>query len=126
MFFKSLNIFTFFQESFVNMENMLDLMDEPIEVSDISNAPDLIASRGKIEFKNVSFFYKPERPILKDITFEVNPGDTVAIVGPTGSGKTTIMRLLFRFFDVTDGAITFDGQNISKVSQNSLRKHIGM
>jgi len=114
------------QESFVNMENMLDLMEEPIEVSDLPNAPDLITSRGKIEFKDVTFYYTPERPILKNISFEVNPGETVAIVGPTGSGKTTVMRLLFRFFDVKEGAICFDGQNVCQVSQNSLRKHIGV
>ena len=75
---------------------------------------------------DVTFYYTPERPILKNISFEVNPGDTVAIVGPTGSGKTTIMRLLFRFFDVKEGSIHFDGQNISQVTQNSLRKHIGV
>lgn len=114
------------QESFVNMENMLDLMDEAVEVKDSSNAPDLIASRGKIEFCNVSFGYKPERPILKDVSFEVQPGQTLAIVGPTGSGKTTIMRLLFRFFDVNQGAILFDGQDIRKVAQRSLRKNIGV
>jgi len=114
------------QESFVNMENMLDLMDESIEVKDVANAPDLIATRGKIEFRNVSFHYKPERQILKDISFEITPGQTVAIVGPTGSGKTTIMRLLFRFFDVTEGSILFDGQEIKYVSQNSLRKQIGV
>lgn len=114
------------QESFVNMENMLDLMDEPVEVKDTLNAPDLIASRGKIEFKNVSFAYNPERPILSDVSFEVNPGETMAIVGPTGSGKTTIMRLLFRFFDVQEGVICFDGQDIRKVSQTSLRRHIGV
>ncbi len=114
------------QESFVNMENMLDLMDEAVEIKDSSNAPDLIASRGKIEFCNVSFGYKPERPILKDVSFEVQPGQTLAIVGPTGSGKTTIMRLLFRFFDVNQGAILFDGQDIRKVAQRSLRKNIGV
>lgn len=114
------------QESFVNMENMLDLMEEPIEVKDIPGAPDLVASRGKIQFENVGFFYKAERPILKNISFEVNPGQTLAIVGPTGAGKTTIMRLLFRFFDVDEGAILFDGQDIRKVAQNSLRKQIGV
>jgi len=105
---------------------MLDLMDEAVEIKDSSNAPDLIASRGKIEFCNVSFGYKPERPILKDVSFEVQPGQTLAIVGPTGSGKTTIMRLLFRFFDVNQGAILFDGQDIRKVAQRSLRKNIGV
>ena len=114
------------QESFVNMENMFDLIEEPIEVKDVPNAPDLLAARGKIEFKNVHFHYKPERKILKGLNFEVNPGETVAIVGPTGAGKSTIMRLVFRFFDVQEGEILFDGQNIKHVSQTSLRKHIGV
>ena len=114
------------QDAFVNMENMLDLMDEPLEVKDVPNALDLIPSKGKIEFKNVSFAYQIERPILKNINFEINPGETIAIVGPTGSGKTTLMRLLFRFFDVQEGTILFDGQNIKNITQNSLRKHIGV
>ena len=98
------------------MENMLDLMEEPAEIKDVANAPDLIASRGKIEFKNVTFHYSPERQILKEVSFEVNPGETVAIVGPTGAGKTTIMRLLFRFFDINGGQILFDNQDIKTVA----------
>lgn len=114
------------QESFVNMENMLDLMEEPLEIKDAPNALELIPTKGKLEFKEVSFGYKPERPILKNVSFVVNPGETVAIVGPTGAGKTTIMRLLFRFFDLDHGAIVFDGQDIKMVKQKSLRKHIGV
>ena len=107
------------------MENMLDLMEEPLEIKDLPNALELIPSKGKIEFKNVSFSYQAERQILKNINFEINAGETIGIVGPTGSGKTTLMRLLFRFFDVQDGVILFDGQDIKHVTQNSLRKHIG-
>jgi len=114
------------QDAFVNMENMLDLMEEPLEIKDVPNALELIPSKGKIEFKNVSFSYQPERQILKNINFEINAGETIGIVGPTGSGKTTLMRLLFRFFDVQDGVILFDGQDIKHVTQNSLRKHIGV
>ena len=114
------------QDAFVNMENMLDLMEEPLEIKDTPNAPELMPSKGKIEFKDVSFSYSPERPILKNITFEINSGETIGIVGPTGSGKTTLMRLLFRFFDVQEGSILFDGQDIKSVTQHSLRKHIGV
>ena len=91
---------------------MLDLLDEPVEVQDPTNALELSPKNAKIEFQDVSFYYSPERPILKNISFTINPGETVGIVGPTGSGKSTIMRLLFRLFDVQDGSILFDGQDI--------------
>jgi ATP-binding cassette subfamily B (MDR/TAP) protein 6 len=119
-------LYRIIQESFINMENMMDLLEEPTEIKDVMNAPDLLATRGKIEFKNVSFYYGIERPILKNVSFVVGPGETCAIVGPTGSGKSTMMRLLFRFFDIQEGVILFDEQNIRNVAQNSLRKHIGV
>ena len=84
------------QNTFVGLEKMLDLLDEPVEIQDHPNAFELSPTNAKIEFKNVSFSYNPERPILKNISFTINPGETVGIVGPTGSGKSTIMRLLFR------------------------------
>jgi len=114
------------QDAFVNMENMLELMEEPIEVKDIPNALPLMALHGKIDFRNVSFHYAEDRQILKNLNFTVNPGQTFAIVGPTGSGKTTVMRLLFRFYDVQEGHIFVDNQNIAEVTQNSLRKAIGV
>lgn len=119
-------LYRIIQESFVNMENMLDLLDEPCEVVDVANAPALLPSKGKIEFRDVSFSYNVDRPILKALSFVVEPGNTCAIVGPTGSGKTTIMRLLFRFYDIQDGVILLDEQNIANVTQTSLRKHIGV
>nr|AHK05635.1 ATP-binding cassette transporter sub-family B member 6 [Tigriopus japonicus] len=114
------------QESFINMENMLELMDEPQEISDRPNAMPIMVTQGKIEFKNVNFHYGPDRPILKDISFIANPGETVALVGATGSGKSTIVRLLFRFYDVQSGSILIDDQNIQTVTQASVRKAIGV
>ena len=105
---------------------MLQLLEEPIEVQDLPNAPELEANQGKIEFKDVSFSYLPEWPILKNVSFIINPGETVGIVGPTGSGKSTIMRLIFRLFDAQEGSILFDGQDVKSVTQYSLRKNIGV
>ena len=79
------------QDAFVNMENMLDLMEEPLEIKDVPNALELIPSKGKIEFKNVSFSYQPERQILKNINFEINAGETIGIVGPTGKKKYSMI-----------------------------------
>ncbi|XP_035688914.1 ATP-binding cassette sub-family B member 6, mitochondrial-like [Branchiostoma floridae] len=114
------------QAAFIDMENMFDLLKEKQEVKDIPGARSLVVTKGRIEFDNVSFYYQQERNILKDISFTVHPGQTVALVGPTGSGKSTIIRLLFRFYDVMGGAIRIDGQDISKVTQNSLRRSIGV
>ncbi|MDG7677790.1 ATP-binding cassette domain-containing protein, partial [Streptococcus pneumoniae] len=77
-------------------------------------------------FNNVSFAYDPSRPILRNISFEVPSGKTIAIVGPSGAGKSTISRLLYRFYDVQQGSVTIDGQDIREVSQVSLRHAIGM
>merc|ERR1719376_1627039 len=120
------------QESFVNMENMFDLMAEEVEVTDSPNALPLMALKGKIDFRDVSFSYGggagggDSRPILKGISFSAEPGQMVAIVGPTGAGKTTLMRLLFRFYDPQEGDIFFDNQNIRHVTQKSLRNAIGV
>lgn len=114
------------QKNFVDMENMFDLMKEEQEVIDAPSAPDLVCTRGGIDFSNVTFGYSPEKIILKNVSFTIGPGKTIALVGPSGAGKSTIMRLLFRFYDVTSGAIVIDGQNIKTVSQSSLRKAIGV
>ena len=90
------NSYSTFQKTLVDLEKMIDLLNEPVEIQDPPNALELTPKNAKIEFKNVSFSYNPERPILKNISFTINPGETVGIVGPTGSGKSTIMRLLFR------------------------------
>jgi len=108
------------------MENMFDLMNITPDVSDVPDAKDLVLKNGKVEFRNVTFSYQPERIVLQNISFVVEPGKTLALVGPSGSGKSTIVRLLFRFFDVDSGTIIIDDQNIQLVTQNSLRKAIGV
>ncbi|XP_014772784.1 ATP-binding cassette sub-family B member 6 [Octopus bimaculoides] len=114
------------QQSFIDMENMFDLINEEEEVCDIPGAKELQLKEGKIEFKNVQFHYEPSRPILKNISFTVLPGQTFALVGQTGSGKSTIVRLLFRFYDIQGGNIAIDNQDISLVTQSSLRQYIGV
>ncbi|EFA05094.1 ATP-binding cassette sub-family B member 6 [Tribolium castaneum] len=114
------------QKNFVDMENMFDLLKEDQEVIDAPNAGPIAVKRGAVEFNNVSFGYLPERLVLKNVTFSVPQGKTVALVGPSGSGKSTIIRLLFRFYDVETGSVIIDGQNIKTVTQESLRRAIGV
>ncbi|CAL8084250.1 unnamed protein product [Calicophoron daubneyi] len=114
------------QTCFVDMENMFDLLDAKVDLKDVPGAPALCVQGGEIEFRNVSFYYQVERPILKNISFRVPPGRTVALVGQSGAGKSTIVRLLFRFYDVTEGEVLIDKQNVSAVAQNSLRRSIGV
>ena len=113
------------QKNFVDMENMFELLREEQEVIDAPGAGPLIVKRGQVEFNNVNFGYVPERVILKNVSFVAPAGKTIAFVGPTGSGKSTIMRLLFRFYDVEQGSISIDGQNVKTVKQDSLRNAIG-
>ncbi len=114
------------RQALIDMEAMFDLLGVEIDVADRPGAPPLAIAGGRIEFRNVAFGYDPRRPILKDLSFIVEPGKTLAIVGPSGAGKSTISRLLFRFYDVTGGAILIDGQNIAEVEQASLRSAIGV
>lgn len=114
------------QKNFVDMENMFDLLKEEEEVVDAPGSAALLTAGGGIEFNNVNFGYTPEKIVLKNINFVVPAGKTVAIVGPSGGGKSTIVRLLFRFYDVQSGSILIDGQNIKLVTQQSLRQAIGV
>lgn len=108
------------------MENMFELLREEQEVIDAPGAGLLDVKRGQVEFSNVSFSYTPEKLVLRNISFTVPAGKTVALVGPSGAGKSTVMRLLFRFYDVEQGAILIDGQNVKTVKQKSLRSAIGI
>ncbi len=114
------------RQSLTDMEAMFRLLDQKREVVDDPDAPDLVVSQGRVAFRNVHFGYDPQREILKGVSFEVPEGGTIAIVGPSGAGKSTISRLLFRFYDVTEGAIEIDGQDLRSVNQNSLRRAIGI
>ena len=109
-----------------DMQRLFDLMQLAPDVSDLPNAPDLLATNGEIEFRDVDFHYQPEREILHGLSFRVPAGHKVAVVGHSGAGKSTIARLLFRFYDVTGGSIAIDGQDIRDVTQQSLRAAIGI
>jgi ATP-binding cassette subfamily B protein len=114
------------RQSLVDMGEMFDLLEQPTEVSDRPDAPDLKINGGRIELDNLQFGYDPERQILKGISLDIPAGKTVAIVGATGSGKSTIGRLLFRFYDVTGGSLKIDGQDIRDVTQSSLHEANGV
>ncbi|HEV7464378.1 MAG TPA: ABC transporter ATP-binding protein/permease [Methyloceanibacter sp.] len=114
------------KQGLIDIETMFALLHEAPEIVDRPGAKPLRVKRGEIKFENVSFAYDPERPILKDVSFEVPAGKMVAIVGPSGAGKSTISRILFRFYELSRGRVTIDGQNIRDVTQASLRAAIGM
>lgn len=114
------------KHSFADMDLFFKLMNHQPEVVDAPQARSLKIQQGAIEFKNVSFSYQKERLILNKINFRVEPGQKLAIVGSSGSGKSTIVRLLFRFYDVSDGQILIDGQDLRELTQQSLRHHIGI
>ena len=114
------------KQSLTDIEQMMGLLKIRPEIEDRPGAPDLAVKRGMVAFRNVDFRYDPRREILRNVDFAVPPGARVAIVGPSGAGKSTIARLLFRFYDVSDGAIEIDGQDIRDVTQDSLRRAIGV
>ena len=108
------------------LERIFETIDEPVEVKDAPDAMDMPPIKGDVSFENVKFSYEDGVPILKDVSFDVKQGQTIAIVGPTGAGKTTIVNLLSRFYNVDSGKVLIDGIDISKVKIHSLRTQMGV
>ncbi len=117
--------FNVLQSALASSEKIFDVLDTVPEINDEEDAIELVDFKGEIEFKNVWFQYIKDEWILKDVSFKVNPNDTVAFVGATGSGKTTIMSLIVRNYDIQKGQILIDGIDIKRIKRSSLRKHIG-
>ena len=114
------------KQALVDMERMFSLLRIAPEVRDRPDARALRIAGGEVAFEGGSFGYDPRRPVLKDITFRIGAGRTLAVVGPSGSGKSTLARLLFRFWDTDDGRILIDGQDIRDITQDSLRRAVGI
>ena len=114
------------RQALIDMDEMFDLLEQPAEIEDKPDAAALNVSAGEVSFSNVSFGYEPERTILKGVSFTARPGKMIAIVGASGAGKSTIGRLLFRFYDVNGGSIQIDGQDLRDVTQDSLHAAIGV
>ena len=114
------------RQALVDMGEMFTLLEHPSDIKDKDNAPSLTVTEGHITFENVFFGYSKKRPILKNFNLDIARGKTIAIVGSSGSGKSTIGRLLFRFYDIDSGSIKIDGQDIRDVTQSSLHRSIGI
>jgi ATP-binding cassette subfamily B protein len=114
------------KQGMTDIERMMDVLEQKPEVPDRPGAKPLVVTGGTVRFENVRFHYEPARTILDGLTFEVPAGKMVAIVGPSGAGKSTISRILMRFYDVADGRVTIDGQDIRDVTQDSLRAAYGV
>lgn len=114
------------RNALTDMEKLFGLLNTVPEIQDAPDARPLVVSRGEVRFESVSFAYDPRRPILTGVDFTIPAGRKVAVIGSSGAGKSTLARLLFRFYDVTEGRILIDGQDIRQVTQKSLRAAIGM
>jgi ATP-binding cassette subfamily B protein len=114
------------QSGTASAERVFDLLDEPEQDPDAADAPEIVEGRGVIEFEHVAFSYSADKPLIRDLSFRVEPGQTVAIVGPTGAGKTTLVNLLMRFYELDSGRILLDGQDIAALTRDDVRSRTGM
>jgi ATP-binding cassette, subfamily B, multidrug efflux pump len=117
-------VYTQAQAALAGGERIYNILDEEPEPSDPPGTPKLDSVEGRIEFDDVSFAYEPDRPVLQDVDFRIEPGQTVALVGPTGAGKTTIANLILRYYEVSAGAVRVDGRDVREVERRSLREKI--
>ncbi len=120
------NVYNTFINNVVYLERIFDTMDEPTEIQDKEGAVEMKPTQGEVEFRNVVFSYDEGHPVLKNISFSVKKGESIALVGPTGAGKSSIINLLSRFYDLDSGEILIDGQNIQEVTVKSLRAQFGI
>jgi ATP-binding cassette subfamily B protein len=118
-------IINMYQRAYASSERIFGLMDEPDRLTVDPDAEPLAVEDGHVEYEDVTFGYDDEEGIIRNVDFEVEGGETLALVGPTGAGKSTVLKLLLRLYDVDDGAVRIDGQNIRNVTLPSLRQHIG-
>ncbi|MBT2517609.1 ABC transporter ATP-binding protein [Streptomyces sp. ISL-90] len=114
------------QSGTASAERVFELLDQDEQEPEAADAPAPVDGDGTIEFQNVSFSYTPERPLIRDLSFRVEPGQTVAIVGPTGAGKTTLVNLIMRFYELDGGRILLDGQDIASLTRHDVRYRTGM
>ena len=114
------------QSAIASAERVFELLDETEEVADPAAPVRLAAPAGRVELRDISFRYEPDRPLIEHLDLTVEPGETVAIVGPTGAGKTTLVNLLLRFYDVDDGTILIDGIDVRTLTRDDLRSAFGM
>ena len=119
-------VITEFQNSIASVARVFALIDEPAEIPDKKEALNLVNPKGKVVLEHVDFSYSPNKPLIQDLNVSVRPGQRIAIVGPTGCGKTTLINLLMRFYDVQKGAIWFDDHDIREITRHSLRTSYGM
>jgi ATP-binding cassette subfamily B protein len=120
------NIYNTFVTAMAYLDRIFDTIAEPVTIADAPHAVEFPFVRGHVEFKNVSFSYDGERKVLNNVNFDGHPGESIAIVGPTGAGKTTIVNLLSRFYNIEEGQVLIDGQDIMKVTLSSLRSQMGI
>ncbi len=120
------NIFNNFINNIAYLERIFETLDEPVTVADAEDAVEMPKIKGQVTFENVDFSYEEGKPVLNNLSFTVEPGESVALVGPTGAGKSTIVNLISRFYNVNGGRVLIDGQDISKVTLRSLRSQMGI
>ncbi|MCC3372435.1 ABC transporter ATP-binding protein [Cohnella sp. REN36] len=120
------NLYNSFINAVAYLERIFETLDEPVTVSDVKGARELPPIRGRVTFDDMTFAYDPGHNILEHLNFDVKPGESIALVGPTGAGKTTVVNLISRFYNVTSGKILIDGEDISEVKLKSLRSQMGI